>query len=137
MSCAFVLSVQSLAAADESVVDWVKHRVDEGLLKPLAQKESNRSKFSRERPPPGERRVRVLEANAATDKSGRTFVPFAIDIRYFNGDWKENLVGCAYRQTGNLFVKAGSEYRPAAYLLGKRAGAVAGACEPAPPPANS
>jgi hypothetical protein len=115
----------------------VKHRVDEGLLKPLAQKEASRSKFSRERPAPSQRRVRVLEANAATDKSGRTFVPFAVDVRYFNGEWTENLVGCAYRQSGNLFVRAGSEYRPAAYLLGKRAGAVAGACAAAPPPATS
>jgi hypothetical protein len=102
-------------------------------LKPLAQQEGHRSKFSRERPPPAERRVRVLEAQAASDKSGRAFVPFAVDVRYFSGDWRETWVGCAYRQSGNLFVKAGGEYRPAAYLLGQRASAVAGACEAAPP----
>jgi hypothetical protein len=137
LSCAFVLSVQSLASADEPVAEWVKHRVETGLLKPLAQQESNRSKFSRERPPPAERRVRVLETNAATDKSGRPFVPFAIDVRYLRGDWTESITGCAYRQSGNLFVKAGSEYRPASYLLGKRTAVVAGACEAAPPPATS
>lgn len=106
-------------------------------MKPLARQEASRSRFSRERPPPAARRVRVLEASAAKDRSGRTFVPFAVDIRY-GSDWSaDEIVGCAYRQSGNLFVKAGSEYRPAAYLLGKRAGAVAGVCEPAPPPATS
>ncbi len=130
-----MLAVPSLALGAESLAEWVKHRVDEGLLKPLARQEASRSRFSRERPPPAERRLRVLEANAAEDKSGRTFVPFAVDVR-FGANWQENqIVGCAYRQSGSLFVKAGNEYRPAAYLLGKRADAVAGVCEAAPPPA--
>ncbi|HTQ02876.1 MAG TPA: hypothetical protein VMI54_03425 [Polyangiaceae bacterium] len=132
-----MLVAPSLASAAESLADWVKHRVDDGLVKPLARAESKRSRFSRERPPPAERRVRVLEASAATDKNGHTFVPFVVDVRY-GLDWDENqIVGCAYRESGNLFVKAGNEFRPAAYLLGKRAEAVPGVCEAAPPPSRS
>jgi len=68
------------------------------------------------------------------DKRGREFLSFAIDIRY-GGDWRENdAVGCVYRHTGDLFVKVGDEYRPAAYLLGKDVAPVPGVCEVAPPP---
>jgi hypothetical protein len=41
-------------------------------------------------------------------------------------------VGCAYRGSGNLYVKVGDGYRPAAFLLGKNVQAVPGACEAAP-----
>ena len=40
--------------------------------------------------------------------------------------------GCAYRESGELFVKIGDEYRPVASLLGKRVKPVPGVCEPAP-----
>jgi hypothetical protein len=108
----------------------VQHRVDEALLKPLAKLESSR--FSRARPPPHERRVRVTTPSTTLDKGGRAFAPFSIDIRY-GGDWQQNdIVGCAYPKTSELFVKIGDSYRPAAFLLGKNLEPVPGVCEAAP-----
>ena len=108
----------------------MQRRVDEGLVKPLTEKETSR--FARVRPPPRERRVRATQASVAIDKSGRQFVPFAIDVR-FGAEWhKDDIVGCAYRGRGELFVKRGDAYRPAAFLLGKNVEPVAGACEAAP-----
>jgi len=123
--------VPSLAWADESIASWVKHRVNEGLVKPLAKQEGG-SRFSRGRPPPRERRVRALQTAASVDTKGRSFVSFAVDVR-FDSEWSEDIVGCAYRDNGELFVKNGEAYRPAAFLLGKNVGPVAGACEAAPP----
>jgi hypothetical protein len=129
--CAFALSLSSLASADD-VVNWARHRVDQALLQPLAKLERG-SRFSRERPPPHERRLRVLATTLSHDKSGRAFVPFAIDIRFSGQDWqKDDIVGCAYRESGNLFVKTGDSYRPASFMLGKPADPVAGVCEAAP-----
>ena len=131
--CAFALSsVPSLASADDpSLVRWTQHKVEEGLVRPLSNSEGSR--FSRSRPPPRERRVRVTQATVSVDKSGREFVPFAIDVR-FGSEWRENdIVGCAYRGSGELFVKRGEAYRPASFLLGKNVDPVAGVCEAAPP----
>jgi hypothetical protein len=128
--CVFVLSlVPSLASADEpSVVDWAKRRVENGLVAPLAQQESHR--FSRGRPPPRQSRVRVTNATATVDKNGRSFVPFAIDVRFISGEWqKDDIVGCVYMGKGDLFVKKGDAFRPAAFLLGKNVEPVAGVCE--------
>jgi hypothetical protein len=130
--CAFVLSfVPSLASADEpSLADWAQRRVDEGLVKPLSKSEGSR--FSRSRPPPRERRVRVTQSAVSVDKRGRPFLSFAIDVR-FGTEWHENdIVGCVYRGNGELFVKSGDAYRPAAFLLGKNVQPVPGVCEAAP-----
>jgi hypothetical protein len=118
--------------ADEpSLVGWVKQRVTAGIIAPLAEKEPRR--FARVRPPPRERRVRALQTTAAFDRSGRPFVPFAIDVRFGSDEWqKDDIVGCVYRESGNLFVKKGDAYRPAEFLLGKDAAPVAGVCETAP-----
>jgi hypothetical protein len=132
-SSAFVLSsVPSLAwAAEPSLVEWARRRVEEGIVKPLADTEDDR--FSRSRPPPKERRVRVTQASLSSDKLGRGFVPFAIDVR-FGSDWrKDDIVGCVYRASGEIYVKRGDQYRPAAFLLGKNVGPVSGVCEAAPP----
>lgn len=128
--------VPSLALADEpSLVDWAQRRVDTGIVKRLAEREVSR--FSRERPPPHERRIRVTQAAPTRDKRGGSFLTFAIDVR-FGGDWqKDDIVGCVYAGSGDLFVKRGDSYRPAAFLFGKRADPVAGACEPAPASARS
>jgi len=76
--------------------------------------------------------VRVIEATGTPDNSGRQFLPFAIDVR-FGSEWHEkDIVGCAYTGSGDLFVKIGDAYRPAAFLLGKNVEPVAGACEAAP-----
>lgn len=76
--------------------------------------------------------MRITEASLRRDKQGREFVPFAIDVRYGNG-WQENdVVGCAYRATGSLFVKRGESYFPASFLLGAAANPIANVCEVAP-----
>ena len=130
---AFVLPfVPSLAQADEqSIVEWTRARVQDGLVKPLSKLE--RSSFSRGRPEPHERRVRVLQMMPSRDKKDRAFVPYAIDVRYGN-EWQQgDIVGCAYRASGNLYVKIGDEYRPAGFLLGKDAEPVPDACVAAAP----
>jgi hypothetical protein len=125
--------VPSLAFGEESLVQWAQRRVDEGIVKQLAEKNARRSKFSRAEPIPVQRRARVTQAATSVDKRGREFLTFAIDIR-FGDKWRENdVVGCVYRPTGDLFVKVGDEYRPAAYLLGRNVAPVAGVCEAAPP----
>ncbi len=128
----FALSfVPSLASADDpSLVEWTQHRVQAGIVQPLAERAGSR--FSRSRPPPHERRVRVTQATVSRDKQGREFVPFAVDVR-FGGDWQENdIVGCAYRATGSLFVKRGDAYFPAAFLFGKDVNAASDVCQAAP-----
>jgi hypothetical protein len=130
---AFVLPfVPSLAQADEpSIVEWTRARVQDGLVKPLSNLE--RSSFSRGRPEPHERRVRVLQMMPSRDKKDRAFVPYAIDVRYGN-EWQQgDIVGCAYRASGNLYVKIGDEHRPAGFLLGKDAEPVPDACVATPP----
>jgi hypothetical protein len=131
--CAFALSsIPSLAPADEpTLAERAQLRVETGLVKPLAERESNR--FSRARPAPRERRVRITNGAMSADKSGRSFLPFAIDVR-FGSDWRENdIVGCVYTPKGDIFVKRGDSYRPAAFLLGENVDPVAGVCEAAPP----
>jgi hypothetical protein len=114
-------------------VSAVQRRVEDRLLKPLAEKEKETSRFSRARLPPRARRVRVTQATSTLDASGREYVPFAVDVR-FGEEWRENdLVGCAYPKTGALFVKRGDEYRPAEILLGKSADPVPGVCVPGKP----
>jgi hypothetical protein len=128
----FVLSfVPSPATADEpSLVEWTQHRVEAGIVKPLAERGS---RFSRSRPPPHESRVRVPQPTLSRDQQGRDFVPFAVDVRFGSGDWRaDDIVGCAYRASGNLFVKLGDAYYPASLLLGKKADPVSGVCQAAP-----
>lgn len=131
---ALVLSfVPSLASADEeSLAARAQRRVEEGLVKPLAAVEASR--FSRARPSPRERRVRVVDTTATLDKGGKSFVRFAIDVR-FGTEWHEgDIVGCVYAGSGDLFVKKGDAYRPAPFLLGKNVEPVAGVCEAGSPP---
>jgi hypothetical protein len=128
--CAFALSLApSFASADEpSLAELAQRQVEDGLVKPLAQRENHT--FSRSRPPPRERRVRILQTTATLDKNGRPFVPFAIDVRFGPEEWHEDdIVGCAYAKSGKLYVKRGDEYRPASFLLGRNEDAVAGVCE--------
>jgi hypothetical protein len=130
--CAFALSsIPSFAPADEpTLAERAQLRIETGLVKPLAERENNR--FSRARPAPRERRVRVTASTPSNDKSGRSFLPFAIDVR-FGADWRENdIVGCLYTSKGSIFVKRGDSYRPAAFLLGENVEPVPGVCEPAP-----
>ena len=128
--------VPSLALADEpSLAEWAEHRIDAGIVKPLADREGSR--FSRSRPPPHERRIRVTQAALSRDRRGGSFMAFAIDVR-FGGEWQQNdIVGCVYAGSGDLFVKRGDGYRAAAFLFGKKADPVAGVCTPAPASARS
>jgi hypothetical protein len=78
--------------------------------------------------------VRVLQTTATLDKNGRAFVPFAVDVRFGSEEWHEDdIVGCAYRGSGKLYVKRGDGYRPASFLFGKNEDAVAGVCEAGTP----
>ena len=132
--CAFGLSsVPSLASADEpSLAEWAQRRVEDGLMKPLAQAETIR--FSRVRPVPHERRLRITASALTPDKSGHPFVSFAVDVRFGAAEWRQNdVVGCVYKDSGSLFVKVGDAYRPAAILFGKSVDPVAGACVAAAP----
>jgi hypothetical protein len=134
--CAFVLSlVPSLVSADEPPPAAQAQRlVEDRLVKPLADFEAQNSRFSRSRPIPHERRVRVTQTTMTPDKAGRPFMAFAVDIKFAGGEWRENdIVGCAYTKSGELFVKRGDDYRPAAFLLGKNGDTVAGVCQAAPP----
>ena len=132
LSCA----PSTLAWADEaSLKAQVQTRVEDGLLKPLAAQEASTSRFSRARLPPHERRVRALASTASSDKAGRPFVAFAVDVRFGSAEWHENdIVGCAYLQSGDVFVKRDDGYRPAAFLLGKDVPVTPNACVAAPPP---
>ncbi|MEN9581833.1 MAG: hypothetical protein RJA70_4842 [Pseudomonadota bacterium] len=128
---ALLTVVPSLALA-EPLAQWAKQRVEQGLIQPLTQSEHKRSKFSRARMAPPQRRVRILQTTYSTDKKGHKFVPFAVDAGY-GSEWRnDDIVGCVYQGSADLFVQVGDEYRPAQFLLGKEADAVPGACEAAP-----
>lgn len=119
----------ALASADEAPRDWAQRRVEAGLLRPLVQQEDGRSRFSRVRQPPRERRVRVTDERERADRTNKTFLTFAIDVRFGDGWKQDDWVGCVYRDGGEIFVKVGESYRPAAWLLGKDVAEVAGVCE--------
>ena len=132
LSCVFVLSfTPSFALADEpSVVEWARHRVEHGLVELLAQQENSR--FSRARPAPRQRRARIVDSAVSLDKNRRAFLPFAIDVR-FGSEWHENdVVGCVYAGSGDMYVKKGDSYRPASFLLGKNVEPVPSVCEATP-----
>lgn len=102
-------------------------------MKPLAVRESESSVFSRVRRPPRERRLRITRESEMKDAAGRPFVSFAIDVRFGGGQWQENdIVGCTYLASGQIFVKRGEQYWPAAFLLGKNADPVPGVCVAGP-----
>ncbi len=130
--CALLLALApSLASADEAgAAAQVRRQVETGLLAPLADAEQARSRFSRARPVPRARRVRVTRTETALDKAGHAFLAFAVDVRFGNGDWRQDHVGCAYPESGALFVKVGPAYRPASFLLGKNAAVAADVCQP-------
>ncbi len=130
--CALVLSLIPSLAMAEPVVQWAKQRVEQGLIQPLTQMEQKRSKFSRARIAPPQRRVRILQTAYSVDKQGHKFIPFAVDAGY-GGEWQnDDITGCVYQGSADLFVKIGDEYRPAAFLLGKEVDPVPGVCEGAP-----
>ena len=100
--------------------------VTEQLVQPLAAKDDSRSKFSRARLPPSERRVRLLDEKAQQDSAGETFVTFAIDQRHgWAKDDKDNwskaaITGCVYPSRGEVFIKRGKAFHPAIAAVGKK-----------------
>jgi hypothetical protein len=110
-------------AAPTSTAALVKER----LIQPLAAKERDQSKFSRARLPPAERRVRVLDEKPQQDSAGDTFFAFAVDARHGWGDddgearWnKAAITGCVYPSRGEVFIKRGKAFHPAAAAVGKK-----------------
>jgi hypothetical protein len=98
--------------------------VERRLLEPLRKHEAKRSRFSRARRPPAERRVRVLDKVAGVDANGDAFFSFAVDERYARGEdaWHaDSIVGCYYPRDGAIYVKWSDGYRASKVLLGKRA----------------
>ena len=130
--CAHSMTLAQPAAADEHPASVeaknAESLVESVLIKPLAARERNRGRFTRASLPPQARRVRLLDEKPHTDANGDRFFAFAIDARQsdFLGEdedkvpWRLAAVtGCIYVERGDIFVKSGDAYRPAAYLLGK------------------
>src|SRR5689334_15761852 len=84
--------------------------VQKKLIRPLAMKETERSRFSRARLPATARRVRVTDTVARVDAKDQKFVTFAVDARHGwdmeeleddgvakKPEWrKDTIVGCVY-----------------------------------------
>jgi hypothetical protein len=130
LASALAVSLSSVALAEDvKLKEWCVWRVSDGLLKPLAKKESQRSRFSRAEPVPKERRPRAVGDELQRDARDRAFFTFAVDVRYGDGgEWREDMTGCVYRASGAIYVSIGDEYFPSDYLLGKRSEAVKGVC---------
>lgn len=128
---AFALVPAVASAEKPTAKDRAYNRVDQGLVKPLKKREENRSGFSRVIQAPKERRLRILQTRMSRDKRGRTFLAYSIDVRY-GDEWHDDIAGCVYTQSGNIYVQRGDEYRPHQFLLGKDVKPVAGVCQAAP-----
>jgi hypothetical protein len=111
-------------APAKPVVSTTVSLVNDNLVVPLAAKDSERSKFSRARLPPSERRVRILDQKPQQDSAGNAFYTFAIDQRHGWGkdaDWTNaTLTGCVYPGSSSVFIKRGNSFHPAAAALGKK-----------------
>lgn len=122
--------------------------VETQLVKPLAEKEARRNRFSRSYIPPLARRVRVLDCEQSTDGRGAAFAAFAVDERSGgyarrssddSGHWrKDAIVGCVYPARDEIFIKRGDKFFGAGLLLGKKTAAADDTvCRPAPTLANT
>jgi hypothetical protein len=110
--------------------------VEKELLAPMRKSESKRSRFSRAAPVAIERRVRVLDTLAQADARGKSFVRFAVDVRHpfdETGTWEQNaMVGCAYPDEAQVFVKRGEGFVTAKGALNGQGKAAASVCVAAP-----
>ena len=136
VSALMVSLVPGIASADEpSVVARMQTHVEADFLKPLVAHDVEVSSFSRMRMPPRERRLRMTATTTSRDQAGQEFLTFAIDGKIAKGSWHENdIVGCVYPEKGEMFVKLGADFRPAAVMLGTAADAVPVVCRAAAPP---
>lgn len=72
--------------------------------------------------------MRLLDEKPQNDSAGDTFVTFAIDARHGWGDdekdedsWtKAVITGCVYPSRGEVFIKRGKAFHPAAAAVGKK-----------------
>lgn len=117
--------------------------VEKALVKPLAEKEARRSRFTRAYIPPQARRVRVLDREPSTDGRGAAFVAFAVDERSGvlepraaddAGRWrKDAIIGCVYPARDEIFIRRGDKFYGVGLLLGQKTAAAADTtCRPAP-----
>jgi hypothetical protein len=125
-AAAIVLS-STLASAGSNADSKATTLVNERLIQPLAAKEQDRSKFSRARPAPSERRVRFVDDTPQHDTAGDAFLTFAIDEHHGWSDsasdenWtKSTMTGCVYVDRGEVFIKRGNAFHPAAAAVGKK-----------------
>ena len=135
-----LLSTSSLALAsppaeERSAAEAI---VKKQLVQPLAAKESSFSRFSRMRPMPLARRVRILDDDAQADARGDLFLRFALDTRrgYIaddkDADWQAAVeTGCVYVARERVFVQRGATTYPSDMLIGKKVTPDAAACQPA------
>jgi hypothetical protein len=134
--CILLCSVGGRGArADDTPDVTLRQALEVKLLQPLAQRQAQRSTFSRARMPPAERRVRVIDAALTRDAQGQGYATFAVDVRFATARWAENaIVGCIYPDSGAVYVKYGDGWRDAAVLLGKKvADPAASVCQSADP----
>jgi hypothetical protein len=118
----------SLASAGSNPASDAAALVTQRLIQPLASKEREQSKFSRARLPPSKRRVRLLDEKPQQDSAGEAFLTFAIDARQgWAADddrevsWtKATITGCVYPSRGEVFIKRGKAFHPAAAAIGKK-----------------
>jgi hypothetical protein len=107
--------------------------VEKQLVKPLADKEARRSRFTRAYIPPQTRRVRVLDSQRSTDGRGAEFVAFAVDERSGkfapragddSGHWRQDaIVGCVYPAREEVFIRRGDKFFAVGLLLGQKTAA--------------
>ena len=131
------------AAPPSPAVAEAEAVVEKQLVKPLGEKESRRSHFSRSYIPPQVRRVRVLDRERSIDGRGAAFAAFAVDEQSRalarraaddSGRWrKDTIVGCVYPARDEVFIKRGDKFFDAGMLLGKKTTAADDTvCRPAP-----
>ena len=114
--------------------------IEKQLVKPLAEKEAKRNRFSRVYIPPQARRVRVIDHHTSTDGRGAEFVAFAVDEHSGrlparaadDSRWrKDAIVGCVYPTRDEVFIKRGDRFFGAGLLLGQKTAAVDAVCRQA------
>jgi len=127
----------SWAGSSGNTVDSAQATVQAKLVQPLEAKESTRSRYSRAALPPQSRRIRILDKVAESDAQGKPFLAFAIDesrgyqvAKADDANWrKDTITGCVYPKSGEVMIKRGDVYYPAAMLWGVRSTAAAsGVC---------
>jgi hypothetical protein len=129
--CSLLASMAHATPPDDATQAQVETLVQQKLLRPLAKRDDERSRFSRARMAPAERRARVLDVEV--DANGATFVRFAVDARSSSRQrWQPTtIVGCAYPARDEVFVVRSapgtgtgpgtvSDVRDASVLLGKK-----------------